>query len=86
MHIQITEMPKGKVIGSVKLAKDRHIMTVTRLLYGSRTRFVQKVIHQGSGGARVTAFLKSDDFPSRSGESMICRSSAPSNWPKTGIS
>ena len=65
MHEPIKEFPKGIIIGSVRLAKGSHIVDVSRLKYGSRTRFVQKVTHKNSLGQRViTQFTKSDDFPS----------------------
>lgn len=65
MHEPIREFPKGVVVGSVRVAKGTHIVDVTRLKYGSRTRFVEKVTHKNSVGQRVvTKFTKTDDFPS----------------------
>ncbi len=64
MHEPITAFPPGRVIGSVRLAKGAQSTDVTRLRYGSRTRFVERVTHNGSFGTRQTAMRKSDDFPS----------------------
>lgn len=65
MHEPISEFPKGVVIGSVRLAKGAQIVDVTRLKYGSRTRFVEKVTqHSNKYGTRIVAMRKSDDFPS----------------------
>jgi len=64
MHEPITEFPKGTVIGSLRLAKDNQVVDVTRLKYGSRTRFVEKVTTKNKHGTFVTAFRKTDDFPS----------------------
>jgi len=64
MHEDITEFPKGVVLGSVRLAKGRQTIDVVRLRYGSRTRFVEKIVTTGKLGPRQTAFRKSDDFSS----------------------
>ncbi len=65
MHEPITQFPRGEVVGSLRLAKRDHTVDVTRLEYGSRTRFVEKVTTKGRNrAATVTAFRKSDDFPS----------------------
>lgn len=65
MHEPITEFPKGTVIGAARLVKGDQVIDVTRLKFGSRTRFVEKVTHQSArSGSRVTALRKSDDFPS----------------------
>jgi hypothetical protein len=64
MHEPISAFPKGVVVGSARLVKGDQVVDVTRLRYGSRTRFVEQVTHNSSYGPRVTAFRKSDDFPS----------------------
>lgn len=63
MHEPITEFPKGSVMGCLKIVKGSHTIEVTRLGYGSRTRFVEKVTHTSERhGPRVTSFKKTDDF------------------------
>ena len=63
MHEPITTFPPGRVIGAIRLAKGDQRIDVTRLKYGSRTRFVEEVRCTGSRGTRRTAFRKGDDFP-----------------------
>lgn len=63
MHEPIKKFPKGTVLGSCRLAKGQHIIDVTRLKFGSATRFVESVTHQGRYGPVQTALRASDDFP-----------------------
>lgn len=63
MHEPIRAFPKGKTVGSVRLAKRDQVVDVIRLVYGSRTRFVERVLTNGRDGAVVTALRKTDDFP-----------------------
>ena len=51
MHEPITEYPKGEVIASMRLAKKDQTIDITRLTYGSRTRFVERVLTKGNKGA-----------------------------------
>jgi hypothetical protein len=64
VHEPITEFPPGRVIGSVRLAKGPQVTDVTRLRYGSRTRFVERVTQKNKHGTVQTALRKTDDFPS----------------------
>lgn len=64
MHEPIVEFPAGRVIGSVRLAKGSQVTDVTRLRYGSRTRFVERVTQTNKHGTVQTALRKTDDFPS----------------------
>lgn len=63
MHEPITEFPPGRVIAAVRLAKGELVTDVTRLRYGSRTRFVEEVNRTNKHGTVRTAFRRSDDFP-----------------------
>jgi len=61
----ITAFPRGKVIGSARLTKDDQVIDMTRIKYGSRTRFVEKVRRVNRYGDQlITALRKTDDFPS----------------------
>lgn len=64
MHEPIQQFPKGRVLGSCRLSKDRHVIDVTRIKLGSATRFVESVTHEGRYGAVRTALRASDEFPS----------------------
>lgn len=64
MHEPIETFPPGRVIGSIRLAKGQQITDVTRLRYGSRTRFVERVTLTNDHGTVQTALRKTDDFPS----------------------
>jgi len=64
MHDPINQFPAGKVVGSCRLVKGQQIVDVTRVKYGSRTRFVESVTQRGRHGPVRTAFRKTDDFPS----------------------
>lgn len=64
MHEPIREFPPGRVIGSIRLAKGQQLTDVTRLRYGSRTRFVERVQQTSDHGMVQTALRKTDDFPS----------------------
>lgn len=63
MHEPITTFPPGKVVGSIRLVKSDQVVDVTRVRFGTRTFFVEKVTSQGTHGSRLTAFRKTDDFP-----------------------
>lgn len=64
MHEPIERFPAGTVLGSCRLIRDRTTVDVTRLKYGSATRFVESVTIDGRFGARRVAWRCSDDFPS----------------------
>jgi hypothetical protein len=65
VHEPIVEFPKGKVLGSCRLARGQQIVDVTRIKYGSVTRFVESVTNQGGRYGPVrTALRRTDDFPS----------------------
>jgi hypothetical protein len=64
MHEPIDHFPKGTVIGSCRLAKGQQTIDLTRLKYGSATRFVESVTMRGRYGPIRTAWRRSDDFPS----------------------
>lgn len=63
MHEPIQTFPKGRVLGSCRLTKGRHVIDVTRIKLGSATRFVEAVTHQGRYGPVRTALRASDEFP-----------------------
>lgn len=64
MHEPIDRFPSGTVLGSCRLAKGQHVIDVSRLKHGSRTRFVETVTNQSRYGPVRTAWRRSDDFPS----------------------
>ena len=65
MHENITSFPRGEVVASARLVKGDQTIDVTRLRYGSRTRFVEKVTHVNRfDEPLVTSMRKTDDFPS----------------------
>ena len=64
MHEIITSFPRGEVVASARLSKGDQVVDITRLKYGSRTRFVEKVQHTNRFGEDiVTSMRKTDDFP-----------------------
>jgi len=64
MHEVITKFPPGVVIGGLRIAKGNQTVDVTRLRYGSRTRFVEEDTRMGKNGPRRTKLTQTDDFPS----------------------
>jgi hypothetical protein len=64
MHEPIDTFPTGRVVGSCRLARQKHSIDVTRLRHGSATRFVESVTVQGRYGPVRTALRRTDDFPS----------------------
>ena len=64
MHEPINTFPKGMVVGSCRLAKNKQVIDVTRLRHGSSTRFVETVTMQSRYGPVRTALRRTDDFPS----------------------
>ena len=65
MFDPIKKFPKGTVIGSARLVKGDRVIDITRIKYGSMTRFVTSVTRNTikQGPVRV-AFNQTDEFPS----------------------
>jgi len=64
MHEPISTYPPGRVLGSLRIARGRHLVDVVRIKNGSMTTFVERIRYAGPQGPVQVAFRRTDWFPS----------------------